>query len=217
VADDPPKRKAKRAKVSPWYAEQKGLWVLCPADTEKPPKGVKDAQRKINAGDVRTVMRTSCMWNKKTDATHVAWCRTCPNGRFRVTLETITNPGAFDWLDDVIRQFNVVYEDEFRLEPGSLFGAHREIADVPKHDGRVIQVSYRMFFPDEVPNPAMRKLPSRETGLDMMDVILAAADAAGADPELVPTMNGKHRDFGDWFIMPDGHGEMRIYFVAPPR
>ena len=214
---DPPPRKAKTISVSPWYAAQRGLWVLCPANAEKPPKGVKDAQRKINAGDVRTVMRNSCLWTKKTNPTKVMWCRICPNGRFSVELERIAEPGSFDWLTEVIRQFNLVYADDFRLEPGSLFGAHREITEVAKHDGRVIQVSYRMWFPDEVDNPVMRRLPSKETGLDMMKVILNAAEAAHADPPLVPTMSGKHRDFGDWYIMPDGHGEMRIFFVAPPR
>lgn len=157
------------------------------------------------------VMRSQCMWTKKTPEAARAWCEICPNGRFVVTLEVME--GDFTWLDDLMRQINLLYQDRFELVPGGLWSAHREIVDL-KYHGRVVQVCYRMMFPTEEDNPRNRRLPYEE-GLELMNLIKAAA--VGAHPGLVKTMTrGKH-NFCDWYIMPDGHGEMRIYLEAPPK
>lgn len=205
-------RKASQG-FSQWVLDQKGLWVACPRDLNRSPKSVSEPKARIRSGDTHLVPRDSCMWTKKSDDRFREWCQYCPNSRFRLILDTIMGSADFSWLDDLMKQISLLYQDQFQLTPGGLWSAHREIADVQKH-GRVLQVSYRMMFPTEEDDPRNRRLPIGD-GQALMDLIEAAAH--GAKPGLVKTITrGKH-DFCDWYIMPDGHGEIKIYLECPPK
>lgn len=210
VEEKKPKRKASSG-LSQWFLDQRGLWVACPRDSSRPPKSVSEPKERIRSGHVQMVQRTVCVWTKKTPERYREWCKYCPNGRFAVTLEVVE--GDFQWLDVLMKQINMLYQDQFQLVPGGLWNAHRAIAEVQVH-GRVLQVCYRMMFPTEEDNPRNRRLPVEE-GPALMKLIETAAE--GAYPGLVQTKKRGKRDFCDWFIMPDGHGEIRIYLEAPPR
>lgn len=204
VKETKTKRKAANG-LSQYWLNQKGLWVACPCDISRPPKSVSEPKERIKAGHIRMVQRTLCMWTKKTPDNQKEWCQYCPNGRFVATLNIVK--GDFSWLDDLIKQINLLYQDQFQLVPGGLWSAHREIADVQVH-GKVVQVSYRMMFPTEA-EQRNRRLPMEE-GKELMKLIETAAE--GANPGLVQTKKRGKRDFCDWAIMPDGHGEIKIYF-----
>lgn len=121
-----------------------------------------------------------------------------------------TQPDNFDWLAELINQLNSLYMDSFVLKPE---GYSVPLISTVKHEkhGECIQVTYSVLFDGDQSNPYAHRLPV-EDGPFLMQLIEAVADSCNADPPLVATKTKGRRDFCDWAIMPDGHGEIRVFF-----
>ena len=118
-----------------------------------------------------------------------------------MTLDYI---GDFAWLDELVRQVNILAQDQFVLIPLT-----RGRAEDPRH-GRCIKCAYMMRW---IVKPGFRPHLPQELAKPLNALIQNCAEEAEA--ELVHTHTKGKPDFADWFVRTDGWGELRIYFVDP--